>query len=316
MRTQDKNEAVAEIRPELSAYFGSTKVSAPAFLKAVRAAKTKRFTPDDEARASALMSVHDADGDRLWALMSQPALPAPIERWVWKAVVERLKGMAGEGFDPFAASPAEILGRIKGAVRDLPSPEDRAKKGETWLRIAACWLMERRSMDPWQVAEQALGVLFATPTEAATFAARAIQRGRASDFRIAVATAGLVQATVDGALKERDAERKSAVAVQGQLVDARAEIDTLKDHLGAARRELSATAEALKQATARLEAERQHFGHDLSGERAERRVLLRQRVAPLLSDAVDALEIEPPAPGIALERLKTVLSLIDEASRD
>ncbi len=43
--------------------------------------------------------------------------------------------------------------------------------------------------------------------------------------------------------------------------------------------------------------------------------LLRERVVPLLSDAVDALEIEPPAPHIALKRLKAVLSIIGGAKQ-
>ena len=57
------------------------------------------------------------------------------------------------------------------------------------------------------------------------------------------------------------------------------------------------------------------WGHDLSETKAEQRVLLRERVAPLLSDAIDALEIDPAAPHIALKRLKTVLSIIDEAKK-
>jgi hypothetical protein len=64
-----------------------------------------------------------------------------------------------------------------------------------------------------------------------------------------------------------------------------------------------------------LETERHHWGHDLSETKAGQRVLLRERVAPLLSDAIDALEIDPAAPQIALKRLKTVLSIIEEARK-
>jgi hypothetical protein len=79
--------------------------------------------------------------------------------------------------------------------------------------------------------------------------------------------------------------------------------------------ELAKKSDALSTAQSQLEAERQHWGRDLSETKAEQRVLLRERVAPLLSDAIDALEIEPAAPHIALKRLKTVLSIIDEAKQ-
>lgn len=62
-----------------------------------------------------------------------------------------------------------------------------------------------------------------------------------------------------------------------------------------------------------LEVERQHSGHDLCEAKAKYRVLLNERIAPLLSDAIDALEIDPPAPEISLRRMRAVLSLIKKA---
>ena len=59
----------------------------------------------------------------------------------------------------------------------------------------------------------------------------------------------------------------------------------------------------------------QHNGHDLSRVIAEHNVLLMGRVFPLLSDAIDALEILPAEKGIALRRLRAVLSLIRDASK-
>ena len=42
--------------------------------------------------------------------------------------------------------------------------------------------------------------------------------------------------------------------------------------------------------------------------KAEQKVLLEERIGPLLEDAVDASEIETPAPEIALRRIKVALS--------
>lgn len=57
--------------------------------------------------------------------------------------------------------------------------------------------------------------------------------------------------------------------------------------------------------------ERQYAGHEMSTVRALHKIILRDKIAPLLSDAVDALEIDNPEPGIALRRLKAALSVID-----
>jgi hypothetical protein len=63
-----------------------------------------------------------------------------------------------------------------------------------------------------------------------------------------------------------------------------------------------------------LTAERQHWGHDLTETKAEQKVLLGERLAPLLEDAIDALEIDPPAPGTALRRTKSALAVIKEVN--
>jgi hypothetical protein len=47
--------------------------------------------------------------------------------------------------------------------------------------------------------------------------------------------------------------------------------------------------------------------------RTQQSVFLKERLGPLLNDAVDALEINPPEPRIALKRLKSALASIQEA---
>jgi hypothetical protein len=42
--------------------------------------------------------------------------------------------------------------------------------------------------------------------------------------------------------------------------------------------------------------------------------LLRERLSPLVQDAIDALEMSKPAPDIAIERMKWILSTIKESS--
>ena len=93
-----------------------------------------------------------------------------------------------------------------------------------------------------------------------------------------------------------DAARQKIEELSSDLDDARAKI---ADH--------EATIAKLEQT---LAAERQHWGHDLTETKAEQKVLLGERLGPLLEDAIDALEIDPPAPDTARRRVKAALAVI------
>tara|TARA_R100000152_G_C6766057_1_gene190964 strand:- start:1192 stop:1392 length:201 start_codon:yes stop_codon:yes gene_type:complete len=60
------------------------------------------------------------------------------------------------------------------------------------------------------------------------------------------------------------------------------------------------------------ESERQYWGYRIWEIETKHKVLLNRRIAPLLTDAVDAIEID--APSTALKRIKAVLKVIEESS--
>ena len=306
-----------EIAPTISAYFGASKISPSAFFKALKIAKIKQFTQSDEAQAFETMDKNDPDAERLWALMSQPTLPEVVDRWIWRVAQERLKAAIGGDFNPLGHDAVQILKEITDplAPRLVSKEKPERKKAENWLRIGIRWLAEKRSLDPWLIAEKIQPTLFKKQSDATRTAIRSLQHGRWTEFRQAVAMAGLAQTIVDGAQRERDAERRIAAGLRQQLTDSVGEIDSLRSTFASMNDELSSKSKILATTKSQFEAERQHWGHDLSEIKAEQRVLLRERVVPLLSDAVDALEIEPPAPHIALKRLKAVLSIIGGAKQ-
>ncbi len=88
-------------------------------------------------------------------------------------------------------------------------------------------------------------------------------------------------------------------------------IESLCDEIATLRSQLDEKEAELQSVQTQLENERHHWGHDLTNMKAGHRVLLSKRIAPLLSDAIDALEIEPPAPSAALSRIKAVLKVIE-----
>ncbi len=316
IRTQ-KNEPAEDIKisPTISGYFQEPKATVPAFFKVLRTHDIKRFTQSDEALAVDLMEKMDPTGERLWGLMSQGTLPDSVERWIWGAAQQRLKSVLGEAFDPQDHDADRILKSLRERLAPIVKSEDKieSKSAENWLRLGICWLVERRSLAPWRVAERLLPYLFVDPAAAARMSKRALQRGKPNEFRLAIAMAGLGQDMVKAAQSERDSERILAAELRHRLADARSTIEHLHTDAQSLRIALEQKVTSLAALEAQLAAERQHWGHDLTETKAKQRVLLGERVSPLLSDAVDALEIDPPLPGLALERLKDVLSFIEKA---
>lgn len=304
-----------QISPTISGYFQEPKATVPAFFKVLRTLDIKRFAQGDEAHAVGLMEKMDPTGDRLWGLMSQGSLPESVDRWIWGAAQQRLKSVLGEDFDPQDHDADRILKSLRDRLAPIVKSEDKieSKSAENWLRLGICWLVEKRSLPPWGIAERMLPYLFVDPMAAARLSKRALQRGKPNEFRLAISMAGLGQEMVKTAQSERDSERLSAADLRHRLADARSTIERLHAEAEALRAELDQKVKRLVVIEAQLTAERQHWGHDLTEAKAEQKVLLGERVAPLLSDAIDALEIEPSAPGVALRRLKAILSIIGEA---
>lgn len=306
-----------EIPPTLVGYFGEDRASPTGFFKVLRKNEVKRFRPADQETAANLMRSKDPDAERLWSLMAQASPPEPVDAWMWAAAQSRLKEQLGEVFDPHDHDAGRIL---KSVLRELSAAlgsenKDNKRRAENILRIAICWLVEKRSLKTWQAAEQLPPVLFKDLKAATRAAQRAVQKGRPSELRIATAMAALGDQMVKAAEEEQARERRISNDLRHRLDDANRKIEKLQTELEDAKSTISEKEIAIANLDKTLVAERHHWGHDLTETKAEQRVLLGERLGPLLADAIDALEIDPPAPGTALRRVKAALAVIEEAKQ-
>ena len=305
----------AETEPTLVDFFSSERPSASAFIKSLKKHDVKRFRVSDQDAVAKLMPINDPDLERLWALVSQASLPEPIDAWIWGATQARLKECLGDEFDPHDSDPERILRFLS---RNLSSglssePKDGSKRTENLLRVAICWLVEKRALKPWYVARKMSNVLFKDLRGPLDVAQRAVQKGKTSDFRLAAAMVALGDRMVQVAEEEQNRERDISTTLRQRLDDANSHLARISSELANAKIAMDLQEKNIAELTKTLADERQHWGHDLTETIAEQRALLGDRLGPLLSDAIDALEIEPPAPGTALRRLKAALLTIDEA---
>lgn len=313
----EKTPENQQISPNLSAYFGPLAMSAGAFVKAVRTAKVRRFADDDVAEASRLMATNDPDGRRLCALASQSKLPEAVERWVWTATQARLKDLVPGGFTPLEPDAGTTFRSLHQHLSPWLSSSDKAQRGRgvILLRLGLTWLLSQRSLDPWMVLDHLRATLFKDKTSAMRAARRLIARAKMVEIKDAAAVAGLAHQTVQTARAEQEADRRRQALFQSQLASAHADIAELRTKLSAALDERENLSRKLAEAQRHFDESQQHWGHDMADVKSQQSLLLRERLRPLLSDAIDALEIKPAAPEIALERVMVALSSIDEALR-
>ena len=173
--------------------------------------------------------------------------------------------------------------------------------------------MSRRSLDNWTAFEKLKATFFKDDVAAAKAARKVLTRGKIADISNASAVAGLARETIREARSEAEIEKRRQATLQSQLNAAhiaiaeaiRGEVETRVT------RTPNSLVQQLQEVKAQFEQSRQHSGHDITDLKTRQNALLQERVVPMVSDAIDALEMDPPAPDIAVRRLKLALSSIE-----
>ena len=305
------------ILPSLVAFFSDEAIPVSGFIKVLGTEKIKAFSNEDEEHAWGLLEKNDADGKRLWQLVSCASLPDPLFRWVWRIVPERLRVTYGNEVSFSHSDPVKILKELRDVLVPKLKSDIKSEKAaaENWLRISICWLVEMRSLDLWALSTVMEPALFTNRKQSLKEIKRGLQRGNIKDFKLALAASALAEETVAEAYKERDAEKRLSTSLKSQLEAANARIEKLVADVKELETALVQKTTELATCLSTANAERQHSGHDLSSIKATHKILLVDRILPLVSDAADALDIEPPANQIASSRLKDVLAIIEEARK-
>ncbi len=305
------------VDPTLATYFGEKPVPPGVFVKSVKTAKVGRFADEDLAEASRLAEQNDPNGARLLSLATQPGLPKVIDRWVWQATIAFLKSKVPGAFEPFDPDADATFRRVhRDLAPGLVSGDQQLRqRSETLLLLTLAWLGTQRSLDM----VGALDILRDTFPGSEASLREAVRKGlvtgKLSDVKRAAAIATLLGRGLRDARATLDMERQRRAALESRLAEAQARIAEVSGERDALARERDALAAERDALIRQLEESRQHFGHDMVNVKAQQSLLLTERIAPLLDNAVDALEIQPPAPDVALRRLKSAIKSIQEAAQ-
>ncbi|HEY8162233.1 MAG TPA: hypothetical protein VIF34_08210 [Methylocystis sp.] len=314
---KSKRTEAPPVEPALTAYFGKEAIPAGPFLKAVRGAKLQRFMDDDIRAASVLAAETDPTGSRLLALAAMPVLPKAVERWIWPEVRAFLRAKVPAAFEPFDPDADVTFRRIHREVSPAlnDSDQQRRQRGETLFMLALTWLGTQRTLDVVTTLDALRDMFPGTDISVRETVRKGLVSGKLSEVKRTAAVVTLMGRALKESQVSLDMERQRRAGVEARLAKAQAQISGLFAQNETLTQERDRLASELAAAKRALEESQQHAGHDIVELRAQQTLLLKRRIGPLLSDAVDALEIEPPAPQIAIKRLKTAIVAIEETTR-
>ena len=312
--------AVSVLMPRLSDYYGSPTVQPASFLRevrmAVKAARVARRDPpafDAEESDETLERILELDPTLSRTVRLLGKEPQQVRRWVTRATRAAFddwstdRDYEGEPalarFDRFLrASSDDLLGKDK----------QRRERAQNLLRLSLPWLVEMQNLKP----EQALPLV----GRAKRVRAKATDLRRAVRpllFRVPLSqlmNLSLVSAFYTKALEDEVSARQDAFQKLSRSRDEQAaqmeEIDRLRAELKRVSEERDELATRLDESERQWRGQKELRAIDRTQSRGRSRRFLKERLSPLISDARDAMQFDPPQIEGARQRLDMVAAAI------
>lgn len=304
------------IEARICAYYENPNIKPPSFLKAVRAAKIKRFEASDIADASERLKDADLTLERTAALLGKG--PDVIERWVEEVTKEALKRWLGERVLDEEPSARGLFDRVVRECREALGTKDRQQRARAGnlLRLSLVWLFEKRNLTPVDALLSMRALKKETRNVSATKvhvdAVRLMKRSKPTQLSALLTISALYERAIAEASEER-------ISLRAALTSAREHVQRLEDDLRISHGELKKSeddqthlSDELAIRTQEVENEKELRALDRSKQKGRHRSFLKNRVIQPLSDARDALDFDPPHVEAARQRVEMALAAICE----
>ena len=298
--------------PTLSTFFKDKSVSPTIFIKSVTKNKIKKFENEDIDNALNLMNKLDQSGERLWTILSIAKLPDVLNNCILQISQKRLN--AEIGLDTSTSDNNAILStliRLLSPKLKTKSQKD-TKYAENWLRIGVCWLIGNRSMKVRSVMKSLGPVYVKNKKDIRNSVNELIKKGSDKELKVALSMYYFFQDEINTLEKINLAEIEKNLNLTDKRTSLESELNDCKKNTDSLQSQLSEKLNEIVILNDQIKSDKRHSGHNLSETKAKQRLLLGKRITPLITDALDALEIDPPSLRVAISRLKKVLISIEE----
>lgn len=304
----------AAVTPRLSAYYSDPRVTAIAFVKAVRASKLKSFNAEDISHATRNLDETDPTLARTVALMGKG--PHAVDRWVVEATRAALRLYLPDTLSDEHQGPSILFDRVVRLSADELAAKDKLRRAraENLLRLVLGWFIDQRNLSPAD-ALLSLGKIKrkgneATATGLNRNATRLLKRAKMKQLL----DLSLIAALFDSAISEEKKRRQEAF---GNLAELRERSAHLESELQAANEKLKKIhedhehlSEELAATQKRLDNEKELRALERTQQAGQFRGFLAERLDPPLRDARDALEFDPPHVKAAQQRVEMAITAV------
>jgi hypothetical protein len=313
-----------ELRPTLGGYYSAERARATDWFKALKQAKVVVFTPlDIDETLNAIASL-DPTLQKTVQLAEAREAPVAVHRWIERLLSTHLGVLIGNAAGGLVSDASRIGRLLKASGFDLRAKDqDRRRYAENLLRLAIGQHLEGRG--------HLLGAVLLSLDEGLTRPVTGRDRNYAREveeklrkgsiFSIATmaATYAFAHEQAEGLRSERDRLRVDN-GRQERLLDKRQmEVDRLARCQAEAEQKIAELTAQIADVQ-RRHAERTQVAHHGAAElRTDVRTFLQGRLQPLLSDAVDGVEIAVSeigptsvALGVAADRLRAAQAALGE----
>lgn len=300
--------------PRLYSYYSDSRVTAAAFVRAVKAANVLCFDGGDVYQTRTRLDELDPTLARTIGLLGKG--PEPVARWVTEVTRETLRqtlsGDVSDGyeaanglFDRVARMSAEHL-----ALKD----KQRRTRAQNLLRLVLAWLIEERNLSPTDALLSARKAKprkrKSTATDLKRDAARLLGRATVKQLLDLSSVAALYETTIAEEAKERREVFGKLADLRDRIVSLETELQGTAGELDTVKEDRATLSDALAASQRDLRNERELRALDRTRQHGRFRSFLAERLNQPLADAVDALEVNPPHISTARQRIEMAMSAI------
>lgn len=310
--------AVSEKGPvaaRLSTYYADIRLKPAVFLKAVRTEKIRAFDAQDVSNVVQRLGETDPTLARTVALLGKR--PHAASRWVVEATKAALKLYLPEAASDAHETSKRLFDRVvRMSAEDLATKDKQLRtRTQNLVRLVLAWLVAERDLQPTDAlvsirnaAKKKEGGLTRSPNRDIGGLLRRARFSQLLDLSLVAAffESAIAQEARErqGALSNLDKWRDRATSLETELQATNEKLRETIEELNCRSNELSSTQKELRE-------EKELRTLDATQQSGRWRAFLSGRLRPLLSDARDALDFDPPHTDATRQLIKIAMTEID-----
>ncbi len=307
---EDKNikkEKETEYLPNISLFLSEKKLSLSKFVEILKIHKVKRFRTEDIDEARKLIT--ENDGEKIWAIVSQKNLHPAIDSWVWNEVQAELERRLKIDLSTQIIDFSNLVNCLK---ENLEFPSRIDKQENYWFRISICWLIERRSIKSWDLAEWVPYMMGQSFILDKNFDRKVIAKGKQKEFMQFVNVVAYGQKLSAERNRRFEQVKGENNYLKMELEEMKNQENLLNEKIDKLSKDQKKKEMELEQANKAFANQSHNLGQDLVSTEQEFNKFLNRELRPRLQSAFEYLEEEPYFEEDARKDIIKAIEIIDK----